>query len=166
MTFGVLALVILGLSVASVVGFVRASHQRNLALDAQVVPEVDVALPPGQCVLAGPVEGQHHLEVVRAVSQGAEDDLAADPVEHEPPHHTDALTGRGVRLEVDETVADGDVGGGPGVAEGVGIVAVGAHPVQLLPTHLHLLREVVAPSQCVARFTHGGQASDQCGTAT
>ena len=35
----ILTLVILGLSLASVVGFVRASHQRNLALDAQAKAE-------------------------------------------------------------------------------------------------------------------------------
>lgn len=39
----VLALVILGLSIASVVGFVRASHQRNLALDAQARAESALA---------------------------------------------------------------------------------------------------------------------------
>ena len=52
--------------------------------------------------LAAAVEGEHDLKVGGGVPQRGEDDLAADPVEHDPAGDAGGLAGERVRLEVGE----------------------------------------------------------------
>ena len=101
----------------------------HLALDADVVAEINVALPAGEPVLADPVGRDHHLNVPGAVADGGETQLAADPGQHHPADNAYPFASGGVRLQA--LVA------GPHLADRVGTgkahrVGVGARRKQPL----------------------------------
>ena len=77
-----------------------AARADDLALDADVVAEVDVGLPLRQRLLADLVEREHHLQLAGAVAQRGEAQLAAGAGQHDPAGDPDPLAGRGVELEV------------------------------------------------------------------
>ena len=137
----------------------------DLALDADVVAEVDVALPVRQRLLADPVQRDHHLHLAGAVAQRREAQLAADPGEDDPAGDRDPLAGVLVDLEVG--VRRAQVGDRRGARDGhrVGLDAPLAHPVELLPADPHLLGQLVAhparlPSRPATRAGRcGGPAS-------
>ena len=101
---------------SAMTGQLAAPGGDDLALDAHVVAEVDVALP------AGPATPRRRWssEIMtcrspRAVADRGEAELAARPAEHDPARDPDPLAGRGVRLQA--LVFLPDLGDGRGTRE-------------------------------------------------
>ena len=120
-----------------------ATRADDLALDADVVAEVDVGLPVRERLLADLVEREHHLHLAGAVAQRREAELAAGAREHDPAGDADPGAGPLVRLEVG--VRGAQVGDRRGARErhGLRLDPAVAHPVELLPAYAHLLGQLV-----------------------
>ena len=81
-------------------GQLTAPGRDDLAFRPDVIPEVHVALPGRERVLAEPVGREHHLDVAGAVADGREAQLPGDAGQHHPAGDADALPRGGVRCQV------------------------------------------------------------------
>ncbi len=130
------------------------ARRDDLALDPDVVPEVDVRLPARERSLPQPVQRQHHLQVTGPVTERREAQLAADPREHHPPRNGHPLAGRRVGHELAEALPDLAGGRGAGEADGIGVDGLGEQPFALLAADALLLGQVVRRSRRGAGLVH------------
>ena len=134
----------------------------DLAGDADVVAQVGVGLPGGEPVGADAVEADHHLQLVVAVLQRGEAELAALAAEHHAAGHRDDLAGGVVDRQVGVGGADAGQRRRAGVAARVGRGPLGDEAVVLLAPDPDLLGHVLGLLGHVARLAAARAQPPSC----
>ena len=122
----------------------------DLARHADVVAEVDVALPGRERLLTDARERDHHLDLGGPVPKGGEAELAADARQHDPARDSDPLPRHGVGFQLGVFRPDLTNSVRARVSHRVRFDAVLTEPRHLLQADTHLLRDAL-----VDLVTHG-----------
>ena len=144
-----------------------ASAGDHLASYGEEVADVDERLELGQRLLAHLGEAEHHLDLgAVTLAEPGEAELAGVALEDHPAGDRDLLAGAGVGLELAclerGVVLLADLPDGVGALDNgrVWLLSGVEQPLPLLPSHLHLLGQVVGrPVVGPGGVGHGGQAT-------